>query len=267
MKIKCKEQNIKILLQGDTHGNKAAILGAFSAAEKSGAELVVVVGDFGYGWDGTYANGSPWLYFVSKQTKNYNVPLMWLDGNHENFDLLEAEGAFGAEGTKDVAPGVTYVPRGMVLTLGSSNVLFMGGAYSVDKPRRTPHVSWWPQEEITGADFERMAQNVEYTDRPVDIVLTHDAPDVAFRAALRLAASSDEDMEHLVWKNDQSFPGAKPNRMTLQAIYDFLKPKPALWVHGHYHTHYTARVSQGQTTEFVGLSWENNQNSRMVIEV
>jgi hypothetical protein len=150
---------------------------------------------------------------------------------------------------------VTYLPRGTVLERYGSRILIIGGAYSVDKAMRSPHLSWWPQEEITVADEVRCEAAGK-----VDVVLSHDAPNSAYVAALAQILG-DAQQTHLGWKCDERFPGARPNRMALEAILDACRPR--LWVHGHYHQHY---VAQAKDCQFIGLDHENMPGSWYILE-
>ena len=54
-------------------------------------------------------------------------------------------------------PNIFYMPRGSVLSLSDGrNVLFMGGAESVDKRRRTPGYDWFKQELIRPQDLSNL---------------------------------------------------------------------------------------------------------------
>lgn len=253
---------VKVLLQGDTHGRAGSVRAALATAQQQGCELAIILGDYGWGWDwNSYVHRDEFTAKVAKAVAAYEVPVWWIDGNHENFDRLEAVGAFNAEAPVEIAPGVTYLPRGTVQTVGETRVLFIGGAYSVDKKWRQPHTSWWPQEEITGAEAERCLEAGQ-----VDVVVSHDVCDTGFRAAMSLALDEDRrqsaaELEHLVWKNDVSFPEAKFNRRTLEAIRE--TARPSHWYHGHYHASYEVTARE---TVFHGLAAEDDPGSRLVVE-
>jgi hypothetical protein len=230
----------------------------------NGVELLIVLGDYGYGWP-SYINGDG-NCGVTEETsllaEKYGLQVWFIDGNHENFDQLEAVGAYGSIVPVKVEENVTYIPRGTLLKLGDSQVLFVGGAYSVDKGRRSPHISWWPEEEITTAETNRALSHEK-----VDVVLSHDVCDTGFRAALSLALFPGETnrhpdaMNHLVYKNDQHFPHARFNRHTLEAIWEHYHPKR--WYHGHYHASYQARE---HGTFFNGLANNTHPGAFEIVE-
>lgn len=252
----------KILVQGDLHGNTSALRRAFQFAQRNGCTFVLQVGDFGYGWDQTN-HGDKMITASAKIVEEFDIPLFWLDGNHENFDRLEAAKAFGADEPVEMAPNVFYLPRGTVINLDwmgkNYRLLAIGGAYSVDKAYRIWGKSWWPQEEITADDLDKC-----YEAGKVDIVFSHDAPGSAFMAALMIAADGNSrEMAHLAMKNDQRFPGAKPNRDALESVLQSAQPK--LWIHGHYHSAYTADLPNG--THVIGLDMENEVDAFYVLNL
>jgi len=61
--------------------------------------------------------------------------------------------------------------RGSVLKLPDKrNILFIGGALSIDKKQRTIGYDWFPQETISQKNI------FELPDEKIDIVISHTAP-------------------------------------------------------------------------------------------
>lgn len=245
----------RILLAGDWHGNTTALYRAMKIAEREACDEIIQLGDFGFEY------GKPFLHRVSKAVDAFGVKLSWIDGNHENFDKLDAIGAFNSTELVEIAPGVTYLPRGTVIERLSwdgswKRILCIGGAYSIDKPWLTPYVDWFPDEQIRYQDVERCLDVA-----PCDMVLSHDMPDSAYRVILtEQAILQEEDAEHFIEKND--YPDAKPNRMALEAIFQHHRPDQ--WFHGHYHYFYRTMV---QSTQFTGLDYENQPNSYWILDL
>ena len=170
----------KILLAGDFHGNANHAERVFWRARAEGAEAVVQLGDYGFGWETRQYKGTggvvecAFTRTMEKFVARTDIPFYWIDGNHENFDLLESTlgGLYPEDdGTYMLRPGVFYIPRGTMLNWSGVRILCCGGAVSVDRRHRTPYVSWWPQEAITDENVERCALQGE-----ADILLTHDFP-------------------------------------------------------------------------------------------
>jgi len=232
----------KTLVAGDWHGNLMHAERVMREAARLGATRVLQIGDFGYGWS-LLEKPSPgsnnycaFTQEISRLALEVKIPVYWIDGNHENFDLLEAAGAFAQNEPVGLLPDVTYLPRGVTLEWGGQRWLFLGGAHSVDKAHRTPHQSWWEQEELDLRDVARALGHVNdlrtedfsrglARPRPIDVMAVHDAP-------LHSLVPGD----HSVWAHkDQD---TRPNREKLMQVA--LQARPALLVHGHYHVRYTA---------------------------
>lgn len=220
---------MRILTVGDTHGNtgwwKYEI---FPTAQTYEASAIVQVGDFGF-WPGTH--GERYLDKVSRYSCNYEIPVFWIDGNHEWFDRLEELGAFGAEAPTEVADGVSYLPRGYAWEWGGVRCLALGGAYSVDKEWRSPGLEWWPQEEITFPDVKRAQAKGR-----AKVMFTHDVP-------------MGVNIPGIHAEGKDTFPASRENRYRLRGVFDVVQPE--VLVHGHYHIGYNARL---EGCHIVGLN-------------
>jgi predicted phosphodiesterase len=236
-------ETLKLLIVGDLHGNVPAMRAAFAYACRVEADQIIQVGDFGYGWDRQQFKGGDGLIEcgfirqVEKCVKETGIPLYWLDGNHENFDMLgyamEGERTSNVapmklqeDGTYECRPGIFYIPRGTVLERGEKKILVCGGASSVDKARRKPFISWWPQELITTDDVKKCAAAGK-----VDILLTHDLP---------LEVSVIDQHLDPAWGQEASDTTYK-NRIFISEILD--ASGASLQIHGHLHLSYTELVS------------------------
>lgn len=234
---------MKILLLGDTHGNKEAILYAFKQASEHKADGIVQLGDFGF-WTHT-AKGSEFIKVVDNLVRSSGRFFWWLDGNHENFNNLyefypidEDTGlrpiTVGSKNHKPydkkypVAHPFAHLPRGFIWEWDGVRFCAFGGAYSIDKYERlkweakahSPGLYWWPQEKITEAELIRFEGS---NPKPVDIFLSHDCPYGVDIPCLRAQVKDD-------------FPESTHNRKMLAAAVDLVMPKTLL--HGHYHEAY-----------------------------
>ena len=161
-----------VYLTGDTHGE----LDRFKEGELRRAgkgDIVIVLGDFGFVWDGSKAEQKKldWL-------RRRPYTLLFLDGSHENYDLLEqypTEEKFGGL-VQPLGGELYHVCRGSVLELEGKKYLCFGGAESPDKEERETHVNWWPQEMPSDEEYARCEAALEANGWQVDYVLTHDAP-------------------------------------------------------------------------------------------
>lgn len=222
-----------IYVTGDTHGNQG-YGGAHDLTDKlsrkkfkEGKELtksdyVIIVGDFGFIFSNT-SDGLPtkeeayWLKWLD----NCPWTTLFLDGNHENFDRLYKlpeidmfEGKVGKAGET-----IFHLKRGQVYDIDGYTFFTFGGAQSVDKARRVPGLSWWPQEEPSTAEIMQGMKALEESNFEVDYVLTHTAP-----------ASIAENMDP-----DQLLVKYQPYGLTkfLDEVKDRTKFKK--WFFGHFH--------------------------------
>ena len=161
-----------VYLTGDTHGDIQRFKqGKLRWLGKK--DTVVVLGDFGFVWDGSAAERKrlDWL-----RKRPYTI--LFLDGSHENYDLLaqypETE-LFGGR-VQSLGGNVYHVCRGSVLELEGKKYLCFGGAESPDREEREPGVNWWKQEMPSDEEYAACEQNLEACGYQVDYVLTHDAP-------------------------------------------------------------------------------------------
>lgn len=137
------------------------------------SDYLIVCGDFGLVWDNS-KNDLYWRDWLSDKP----FTTLWVDGNHENFELLyqfPLEDKFGGK-VREIAPSIYHLDRGQVLTIDNKTFFVMGGAASHDKEYRKEHISWWKDEMPTVAEMERGIKALEANNWTVDFVISHCAP-------------------------------------------------------------------------------------------
>ena len=161
-----------VYLTGDTHGDIDRFKhGRLRWLGKK--DTVVVLGDFGFVWDGSKEEQKK-LDWLRKRP----YTLLFLDGSHENYDLLKQypeEERFGGR-VQALGGNVYHVCRGSVLELEGKKYLCFGGAESPDKEDREPGVNWWKEEMPSDEEYAFCEENLTACGYKVDYVLTHDAP-------------------------------------------------------------------------------------------
>lgn len=243
----------KVVFGGDTHGDVEQVRFLIKKAKEVEAQAVFVLGDFGI-W--SHLDGGAFVQLVSADSSKWGIPVFFLPGNHENYDLLEQyerDCPRTSDGFVLIEPGVLYSPRGHRWTWGGTRFLSLGGAYSIDKDSRllhdaamvrkaearkdqerslspvdryalrSPHLSWWPQEEINDEERDRAIEGGE-----VDVLLTHDKP---------LASRPD-------W-NRKNIPECIPNQEQIQKVVEAVRP--TLLMHGHLHYAYQDTIESTGT--------------------
>ncbi len=213
----------RLLVGGDTHGNLNHCLYLIGVAQEQGLSDIYQAGDFGF-WEHTF-KGEKFL-----DTLNINLQLArknwyWLDGNHENLELLYAKYDADNDGVHQIRSNIFHMGRGHIKEIDGKNVMFLGGADSVDKRHRTLFVDYWREEHITQKQAFDAVDAAER--RGVDILLLHDAPEGNYTIGRRFPAG-----DHDYWDLEDSLK----HRQLLTEIV--LQIKPKVIIHGHYHYRY-----------------------------
>lgn len=195
-----------VMVVGDLHGDWR-VLNELIARKKP--DNILQCGDFGW-WPGLEVR-RPVLYrdqhrWVLRGVKTQNSKVYWCDGNHEDHSVLLQNGC-----VQQMYENVYFGARGSTITLPDGRVvLFAGGASSTDICFRTPGYDWFPGENISYSDVDRMLGYGR-----VDIVVSHTCP-VSFPIGGTVEKSRDS------------------NRLVLEDV--LIKYRPELWLFGHWHT-------------------------------
>ena len=159
-----------IYLTGDTHGDiDYPKLLKLKEKKLSYDDYLIICGDAGICWSIYDSRRFLSLY------KDIGCTILFIDGNHENFDMLNGLPLVEYKGAlmHQVDEHIFHILRGEILTLEGKTFFCLGGACSIDKMYRTPHISWWPEEEINKHDIDNAIANLEKVNNKVDYVITH----------------------------------------------------------------------------------------------
>lgn len=224
---------MKVAVCGDIHGRFDAL---DKVAIETNSDVIIQCGDFGF-WPGN-------LNKIKTKTK---IPIYFCRGNHEDHDTLDTypeltisnlktseriTNEFLLEkrklSIKKVEVNKKKIPRradniflcnhGSILTLEDTNILFFGGAKSIDKMYRKEGSSWWPQEIPPGYIVDKTLELIQNID--IDIVISHTAP--------KFIVEKFIDTEHLT--------SLDPTTYILEEI--FISAHPKLWFFGHFHKNF-----------------------------
>lgn len=164
-----------LYVTGDTHGDKARFLTREAKRLKEG-DALVVLGDFGFLWNGGRAEEKV-LRWLGKR----KYAILFLDGKHENYDLLAqypVTEAFGGP-VQQISGNLYHLLRGEIYTICGKRVFAFGGGDSSEKSFRAEQHHWWAQELPSEAEMQRGKANLAATGNRVDLILTHEAPSMA----------------------------------------------------------------------------------------
>jgi calcineurin-like phosphoesterase family protein len=214
----------KVGLAGDWHCNSpwacARIREMVSHLEGEREKLIFQVGDFGF-WPGNI--GKYYLSDLTKVLEELDAELFFIDGNHENHDLLrknaKKQGILDKPKPVRITGRITWLQRGTRVMISDKEWLFLGGAASVDRYHRTEGISWFPEERITDDQVE-----LAISGGPADVLISHDAP-----------AFVHINFPHSNWP-ERDLALSQVNREKLEKVC--IETGVEYCVHGHMHMSY-----------------------------
>lgn len=194
-------------LIGDIHG-KIYDYQSYSIGDFKGPSIQV--GDFGVGFAGDYwhDNVAAW--------QEANPQHRFIRGNHDDPTRCK------------LMPG--YINDGHV----ENDVMFIGGAWSIDYARRREGFDWWRDEELSIEQLNRM-YDIYVTIQP-RVMITHDAPtDVTYEMFVQTGlAIGGSNAKKINTRTGQAF----------QAMFEAHQPD----FHFFGHWHHSMACQYGRTT-------------------
>ena len=115
-------------------------------------DYVIICGDFGAVWDDMLPDLF-WRDWLDSQPWT----TLFVDGNHENFELLDDYPVSRWHGGKVhfIKESVIHLMRGQIYTIDGKTFFTFGGGYSCDIETRVEHRSWWQQELPTTQEWKK----------------------------------------------------------------------------------------------------------------
>lgn len=190
-----------IYIAGDIHGElEVGKVVHFINAEARKRTLteedyLILLGDAGLCWDGGKKDA-----LVRKLLEELPVTILWLDGNHENFDLIDALPKEEWHGGKVQFLGkkMIHLMRGYVYEICGKKFFVFGGGFSIDRMWRVEGISWWSRELPSEEEYKRGREQLEAVGNKVDYILTHTAPfRIAYRLVKRMYSGEEELQRYL----------------------------------------------------------------------
>lgn len=243
---------MKIMFAGDIHGSKSWWNVVVGWAAYKGCDAILQVGDLNY-----FPNRPHKMEFIkyaAERSRDAGVPGYFIDGNHENHEVLKAKAESQKNRTDEgfcvIEEGLYYIPRGTIWNWNGVSFMGFGGAFSIDLEARQAGVDWFPQETIETSDVYRALDKLD-DHGPVDILITHEAP-----SGLRWDRPFIEMYDKI----------CQGQRESVRNVVEAAKPKHLF--HGHYHTTYDHILSldSGHQVEVHGLGREGDLKSMYVQE-
>ena len=145
-----------LVVMGDTHGDWGPALNAIERNRIHDA-IILHAGDVGIGFFPKDVQEEI-LESLNAELAERNVRMYCIRGNHDDPQYFTGDYAYS---------NVTLMPDYTHMRINGEEFLFVGGAISIDRTKRTPFKSWWP-DEVLVYDAERVT--------PCDVLVTHTAP-------------------------------------------------------------------------------------------
>ena len=165
-----------IRITGDPHGDISRFYELYynhGEGHWTKDDILIFCGDWGF----LFLNNKTENSFLDDlSSRPYTI--CFVDGNHENFDAINAYPLIEWNGGKahQIRKNIFHLMRGQVFEIDGKTFFTMGGAYSIDKGSRTPGYSWWPDELPTDADYKEATSNLQKYGMKVDYIITHTLP-------------------------------------------------------------------------------------------
>lgn len=216
-----------IFVTGDTHRSDLGRFGAFCGAhpDLTKNDYMIVAGDFGGVWSAKTLERDLQPFSALPFTA------LFVDGNHENFDLLDGYPVSQWNGGKVhfIRPDIIHLMRGQVYAIGGKTFFTFGGATSIDRAFRIEGESWWRQEAPTFDELDEGLNNLKRHNDRVDYIVTH--------------ACGERAYAHLTARGLIGRKGLYPENHLLSNFEDLVTFRH--WYFGHYHV--DARLGERYT--------------------
>ena len=163
-----------IYVTGDTHQNiniKKLTIDFFPEQKfMTKNDYVIICGDFGCVWNGSNSDKYWQRWFDNK-----NFTTLFVDGNHENFNLIKQYPISEWNGGKVqfITPSIIHLMRGEIYNINGYSFFAMGGASSHDIEFRTENISWWKDELPNDQEYENAFKNLEKHNNKIDFIISH----------------------------------------------------------------------------------------------
>lgn len=159
-----------IFATGDMHGDYDIFLQKKFKQINEG-DTLIVCGDFGFIWNGDSKERKT---LDKLARKKFNI--LFVDGTHENFDLLDSYPVVDFAGGKahKIRDNIFHLMRGQVFEIEGEKIFAMGGGESPDIDIRFDDGTWSDNEIPTRDEMREGALNLEKYKFKVDYIITHE---------------------------------------------------------------------------------------------
>lgn len=166
----------RIFITGDMHGSYLPLFGLAEKEEIKKEDILIIAGDAGYVWNEDY------VYKIETLHQIFPGMVAFIDGNHENHDLLDSMETSLWKGGRVhlIGDRVIHLMRGELYNIYDKRIFTFGGARSTDKDdRRTEGIDWWHREEPDEGELKYGYDRLSEELHDIDYVITHETPKFA----------------------------------------------------------------------------------------
>lgn len=161
------QEEYMLYITGDTHGDLARFDERMRDKGLTKYDILLVTGDFGFDWNLTMKR--KWQDYPHEYT------VVFCDGNHENFDILNSLPStemFG-DTVGDFGNNTYRLLTGHMYDIAGYRTFVFGGAASIDAADRIPWVSWWPDEIPKKFQIDLAMKTLEQNMWRFDLFVSH----------------------------------------------------------------------------------------------
>ena len=139
-------------------------------------DYLIICGDFAGVWFYPESRYYKQDLYLQKWLSKQPWTTLFVDGNHENHDLLNqypVEEWHGGKVHHIVKDKIIHLMRGQVFNIEGQTFFTMGGAQSHDMGIRKEWINWWANEIPNIKEFEEGTINLEKVNWKVDYIISH----------------------------------------------------------------------------------------------
>lgn len=159
-----------VYVTGDLHGDLSRFSAPPMRAVRKG-DTLVVCGDFGFIWEGSKKEKK-----ILKKLGSLPYTLAFLDGRHENYELLAAyeTGEWNGGRAQVIEGNLVHLLRGECYTIEGETYFTFGGGESDDPELRAEAKTWWEEEMPSEEEMRHGLDTLAAHGNQVDYILTHE---------------------------------------------------------------------------------------------
>jgi len=169
-----RRSNGRVILIADIHGHMRLdyFKNVIARQKITFKDIVIILGDAGILWSEKINEEVKSFY------SNLQFTILFLDGNHENFDVLEDFEIvikFGSNVHK-ILDNVFHLIRGNSYIINGHKFFVFGGAYSIKRDYNDSKIKTWVKELPNELEMDYGNINIDVNNSNFDYLITHQGP-------------------------------------------------------------------------------------------